>query len=137
MIGGFEFRCSDKEAESVLERWQSRLAWRTGTQRSSADYEKHHIDILSSGQFTFASTFAGHQFLAAATVEDLKELLDRIDGRTKTPALDSDANFRAAMKQMPADLSPGCFISNQNRSRKNWRRYARKAVGRCRLISRA
>jgi hypothetical protein len=106
LIGGFEFRCSDKEAESVIERWKSRLATKApGTQRSSADYEKHHIDILSSGQFTFASTIAGHQFFAAGTVEDLKALLDRVDGRTKTPALDSDANFRAAMKEMPADYA--------------------------------
>jgi hypothetical protein len=106
LIGGFEFRCSDKEAESVIERWKSRLATKApGTQRSSADYEKHHIDILSSGQFTFASTIAGHQFFAASTVEDLKALLDRVDGRTKTPALDSDANFRAAMKEMPADYA--------------------------------
>ena len=106
LIGGFEFRCSDKEAESVIERWKSRLATKApGTQRSSADYEKHHIDILSSGQYTFASTIAGHQFFAASTVEDLKALLDRVDGRTKTPALDSDANFRAAMKEMPADYA--------------------------------
>ena len=52
-MGGFEFRCSDKEAESVIERWKSQLATKApGTQRSSADYEKHHIDILSSGQYT-------------------------------------------------------------------------------------
>jgi len=106
LIGGLEFRCQEKEAESVIERWKSRLlAKAPGAQRSSADYEKHRIDILSGGQFTFASTIAGHQFLAAATVEDLKALLDRVDGRTKTPALDSDANFRAAMKQMPADYA--------------------------------
>ena len=106
LIGGFEFRCDEKEAESVIERWKSRLlAKAPDAQRSSADYEKHRIDILSSGQFTFASTMAGHQFLAAATVEDLKALLDRVDGRTKTPALDSDANFRAAIKQMPADYA--------------------------------
>jgi hypothetical protein len=106
LIGGFEFRCSEKEVESVIERWKSRLASRApGTQRSSTDYEKHRIDILSSGQFTLASTIAGHQFFAAATVEDLKALLDRTDGRTKTPALDSEANFRAAMKQMPANYA--------------------------------
>src|SRR6266566_4982019 len=106
LIGGFEFRSQEKEAESVIERWKSRLlAKAPGTERSSADYEKHHIDILSGGQFTFASTIVGHQFLAAGTVEDLKALLDRVDGRTKTPALNSDANFRAAMKQMPADYA--------------------------------
>src|SRR5207248_1637344 len=105
-IGGFEFRCQEKEAENVIERWKSRLLTQApGTERSAADYERHHIDILSGGQFTFASTMAAHQFLAAATVEDLKALLDRVDGRTKTPALDSDANFRAAMKQMPADYA--------------------------------
>src|SRR5437773_7781995 len=106
VMGGFEFRCTDKEADSVIERWKSRLATNApGAQRSSADYEKHHIDILSSGHYTFASTIIGHQFFAAAAVEDLKALLDRVDGRTKTPALDSDANFRAAMKQMPADYA--------------------------------
>ena len=38
-------------------------------------------------------------------MEDLKALLDRVDGRTKAPALDSDENFRAAMKQMPAEYA--------------------------------
>ena len=106
LIAGFEFRCEAKEAQAVIERWRSRLlANAAGTQRTSTDYEKHKIDILSSGQFIFASTIAGRQFLAATTVEDLKALLDRVDGRTKAAALDSDENFRAAMKQMPAEYA--------------------------------
>jgi hypothetical protein len=106
LIAGFEFRCDEKEARAVIERWKSGiLAKASGAQRTSVDYEKHKIDILSSGQFIFASTIAGRQFLAATTVEDLKALLDRADGRTKTPALDSDENFRAAMKQMPAEYA--------------------------------
>src|SRR5206468_2686957 len=68
LVGGFEFRCQEKEAENVIERWKSRLLTKApGTERSSADYEKHHIDILSGGRFTFASTIAGHEFLPAAT----------------------------------------------------------------------
>ena len=106
LIAGFEFRCDEKEAQSVIERWRSRiLAKAAGTQRTSADYEKHKIDILSSGRFIFASTIVGRQFLAATAVEDLKALLDRVDGRTKAPALDSDENFRAAMKQMPPEYA--------------------------------
>ena len=106
MIAGFEFRCDEKEAQAVIERWKSRiLARAAGTQRTSTDYEKHKIDILSGGQFIFASTIAGRQFLAATTAEDLKALLDRVDGRTKVPALDSDENFRTAMKQMPAEYA--------------------------------
>ena len=104
LITGFEFRCDEKEAQRVIERWKSRvLAQAADTQRTSIDYEKHKIDILSRGQFVFASTTAGRQFLAATTVEDLKALLDRMEGRTKAPALDSDENFRAAMKQMPPE----------------------------------
>jgi Protein of unknown function (DUF3352) len=106
LTAGFEFRCDEKAAQAVIERWKSRLlAKATDTQRSSVDYEKHKIDIFSSGQFIFASTVVGRQFLAATTVEDLKALLDRADGRTKAPALDSDENFRAAMKQMPAEYA--------------------------------
>jgi len=107
LIAGFEFRCGEKEAQTVIERWKSRIPAKVGdgTQRSSIDYEKHKIDIFSSGQFIFASTITGRQFLAATTVEDLKALLDRLDGRTKAPALDSDDNFRAAMKQMPAEYA--------------------------------
>jgi len=107
LIAGFEFRCGEKEAQTVIERWKSRIPAKAdgGTQRSWIDYEKHKIDIFSSGQFIFASTIAGRQFLAATTVEDLKALLDRLDGRAKTPALDSDENFRAAMKQMPAEYA--------------------------------
>ena len=106
LIAGFEFRCDEKEARAVIERWKSRiLAKAAGTQRTSVDYEKHKIDILGSGQFTFASTIVGRQFLTATTVEDLKALLDRVGGRTKALALDSDENFRTAMKQMPAEYA--------------------------------
>src|SRR5437868_11490393 len=106
LIAGFEFRCDEKGAQAIIERWKSGIpAKASGTQRTSVDYEKHKIDIFSSGQFIFASTIAGRQFLAATTVEDLKALLDRVDGRTKAPALDSDETFRAAMKQMPAEYA--------------------------------
>ena len=106
LIAGFEFRCDEKEAQAVIERWKSGIpAKASGTQRTSVDYEKHKIDIFSSGQLIFASTIAGRQFLAATTVEDLKALLDRMDGRTKALALDSDETFRAAMKQMPAEYA--------------------------------
>jgi hypothetical protein len=106
LIAGFEFRCDEKEAQAVIERWKSRILTKAaGTQHTSAEYEKHKIDVLSRGQFIFASTIAGRQFLAATTVEDLKALLDRVDGRTKAPALDSDENFRAAMRQIPAEYA--------------------------------
>jgi hypothetical protein len=119
LMAGFEFRCDEKEARAVIERWKSRIPAKAGgTQRSSVDYEKHKIDIFSSGQFIFASTIAGRQFLAATTVEDLKVLLDRLDGRTKAPALDSDDNFRAAMKQMPAEYALMLYLQPKQLAQK-------------------
>jgi hypothetical protein len=102
-VGGFEFRCNQKEANGVIESWKSRLmAKAPGGQRSTIEYEKHSLDVITAG-VTIASSFAGNRFLVASNVDDLKTMLDRIDHRIKTPALDSDENFRAAMKQMPAD----------------------------------
>ena len=45
----------------------------------------------------------GNRFLVATNINDLMAMLDRVDGRVKTPALESDQNFREAMKEMPAD----------------------------------
>jgi hypothetical protein len=104
LIGGFEFRCGEKEARAVIDRWKA--SWRAqGAQGSSSDYEGHAIDVLAGPQWTVASVVVGHRFLAATTLDDLKALLDRLDRRAKDARLASDENFRAAMKQMPADYA--------------------------------
>ena len=103
LVGGFEFRCSEKEANTVIEGWKSRLLGKAGNaQRSTNDYEKHRIDVIA-GEITLASTVVGNRFLVATNISDLMAMLDRVDGRVKTPALESDQNFREAMKEMPAD----------------------------------
>src|SRR5437868_7344543 len=105
LVGGFEFRCSEKEANTVIEEWKSRLLGKAGNaQRSTSDYEKHRIDVIA-GEVTLASTTVGNRFLAATNIKDLMAMLDRMDGRVKTPALESDQNFREAMKEMPADCA--------------------------------
>ena len=105
LVGGFEFRCSQKEANKVIEGWKSRVLAKAGNaQRSTSDYEKHRIDVIT-GEVTLASTIVGNRFLAATNINDLMAMLDRIDGRLKTSALESDQNFREAMKEMPTDYA--------------------------------
>jgi len=105
LVGGFEFRCSEKEANVVIEGWKSRLLGKgENTQRSTTDYEKYRIDVIT-GKVTLASTIAGNRFLTATNIDDLKALLDRVDHRVKTPALESDQNFREAVKEMPANYA--------------------------------
>jgi hypothetical protein len=102
LVGGFEFGCDQKAATGIIETWKLRLMARfPGAQRTTIEYEKHSLDVITAG-ISVASSFAGNRFLVASNVDDLKTILDRIDHRAKTPALDSDENFRAAMKQMPA-----------------------------------
>src|SRR5438552_8585294 len=105
LVGGFEYRCSEKEANTVIEGWKARLLGKAGNaQRSTNDYEKHRIDVIA-GEITLASTVVGNRFLVATNISDLMAMLDRVDGRVKTPALESDQNFREAMKEMPADYA--------------------------------
>lgn len=111
LTGGFEFRCHDKQATSVIEQWKSQLLAKSpGAQRSSTNYEKHVIDVITAPSATFASIIVGKQFFAATNLDDLKALLDRVDHRSGGSGLGGDPNFAAAMKQMPRDYAWMFFL---------------------------
>jgi hypothetical protein len=117
LIGGFEFRCGEKEAREMIERWKDR--WREqGAQRSTTAYGDHAIDIFTGPRFTLASVVAGHRFFAATNTDDLKLMLDRLDGHKKDPRLDSEENFRAAMKEMPADYAGLLYVQPKSFAQK-------------------
>ncbi len=104
LTGGLEFRCGEKEARDVIERWKQRWVAQ-GAQRSSVNHGKYQIDVLSAPRLTVASVMVDHRCFAATTVEDLNALLDRVDRRGRENRLDADKKFRAAMKQMPPDYA--------------------------------
>jgi hypothetical protein len=117
VIGGFEFRCSEKAARAVIERWKER--WRgRDAQSSSSTYQNHAIDIFTSPRGTIASVVTGHRFLAATNTDDLEALLDRLDGRAKDQRLASEDNFRAVMKEMPADYAGLLYIQPKSFAQK-------------------
>ncbi len=106
IVGGFGFRCDEKQATVIIEQWKTRALRKVpGAQRSATDYQRHHIDVINGRQISLASTIAGDRFLVATNPDDLKAMLDRLDGRLKTPALESDANFRATMKSMHSNYA--------------------------------
>ena len=68
LIAGFEFRCDEKEAQAVIERWRSRiLAKAAGTQRHcSAGLAKNARSIfLAVADLSFASNHRRPAVLAA------------------------------------------------------------------------
>lgn len=104
LTGGFEFRCGEKEAREVIERWKKRWVAQ-GAQRSSSAYGKYQIDVLTAPRLSLASVIIDHRFFAATTVEDLKVMLERVERRAKSDRLSGEENFRAAMKQMPREYA--------------------------------
>ncbi len=117
LIGGFEFRCSEAEARSVLDRWKA--TWvAAGAQRSATNHGNHAIEIFSAPRFLIASAVVDHRFFAAMNLDDLKSLLDRVDGRAKGGTLAAQENFRAAMKQMPAGCAVLFYLQPQQLAQK-------------------
>ena len=117
LIGGFEFRCEEKEARAAIDRWTEK--WTTpGTTRSSNRYGKYTVEILSSSGWTMASVMVGHRFFAATSIDDLRTLLDRLDGRGKEANLAADENFRSAMRQIPADYAGVLYVQPKSFAQK-------------------
>ena len=65
-----------------------------------------------------ASVTVGHRFFAATSIDDLKVLLDRLDGRGKDTRLAADENFRSAMKQMPLDYAGVLYVQPKSFAQK-------------------
>jgi hypothetical protein len=117
LIGGFEFRCGEKEAWGVIERWKDRLK-EQGAQWSTSAYGNRAIDVFTNPRWTMASVLVGHRYFAGTNIEDIKSLLDRVDGRTKEAGLAADDKFRAAMKQMPADYAGLLYLQPKSFAKK-------------------
>lgn len=106
--GGFRYKKSAPDAEKILASWRTRLlsASAAGRQETS-EYEQHRIETVTAGSVSVSTASAGEWFLGASDMEELKRLLDRVDGRAKKPAanLAADEIFAAANKQMPKNYA--------------------------------
>lgn len=99
---GFRFKGTADDAEKVIGKWRAR-AEANGTTGTTNDYQNHQLQLLTRGSVTIATGYDGDWFLAANSVELLKTLLDRVDGRVKDAAatLGAEENYTAAFRHMP------------------------------------
>lgn len=99
---GFRFKGTADDAEKVIGKWRAR-AEANGTTRTTGDYQNHQLQLLTRGSVAIATVYDGDWFLAANSVELLKTLLDRVDGRVKDAAatLGAEENYTAAFRHMP------------------------------------
>ena len=111
-VGGFRFKGDGADAEKLVTRWRGKLVG-TGSdvKHESVEYQGRQIQTDSAGIVNLATVRAGQWYFFANSVEQLKPLLDRADGRVKdqATALSSDDVFRAASQRMPGTYAALAF----------------------------
>ena len=103
-VGGFRFRGSQNDAETVIAKWRSHMLGSNANKSETLDYQQHKIDNHMVGLATVATAYDDHWFFVSNDIAELKAVLDRVDGRVqdRQSLLSADETFRAAMAEMPS-----------------------------------
>lgn len=103
IVGGFRFKGDPGNAERIVTNWKTKLLGQA-PERETVDYQGHQIQAAASGIFRLSTVRDGQWFFFANDPEQLKPLLDRVDGRVKDAAtvLAADDVFATASKRMPS-----------------------------------
>ncbi|MEY2564826.1 MAG: hypothetical protein QOH88_3019 [Verrucomicrobiota bacterium] len=114
VVGGFRFKGDDAKAQTVVENWRAKVLGRGPEfKHETVDYQGHQIQAESSGEIHFATVRDGQWFLVANDLDQLKALLDRVDGRAKDAAttLAADDVYTSATKHMPSAYTGLAFVN--------------------------
>ena len=112
IVGGFRFQGDPKTTEKIVANWKAKLlGTASDLKRETVDYHGHEIQADSAGIVGLSTVHDGQWFFFANDFEQLKPLLDRVDGRVKDPSatLAADDVFGAAAKRMPLSYSALAF----------------------------
>ncbi|MEY2551317.1 MAG: hypothetical protein QOG12_1461 [Verrucomicrobiota bacterium] len=106
--GGFRCAGDTAKAAKLVEEWRARiLGDDPDVKHETIEYQGRQIHNDSAGLIQVWTAWAGPWFFFANTLDNLKALLDRADGRVKeaSTALSGDDVFLAASKHMPASYA--------------------------------
>jgi hypothetical protein len=105
IVGGFRFKGDPGNAEKIVANWKAKLLGKAPDfKQETVDYQGHQIRADTAGIIRLFTVHDGQWFFVANDAEQLKPLLDRVDGRVRDPnaALAADDVFAAASKPMPS-----------------------------------
>jgi hypothetical protein len=108
IVGGFRCTGDPDKAEKILHDWKVKvLGQESDFKHETAEYQGHPIHTDSAGILKLSTARTGQWFFAANSIEDLRQLIDRADGRVKDPntALSASDVFLAASKHMPSNYA--------------------------------
>jgi hypothetical protein len=112
-VGGFRFKGDPMEAEKILTKWKAKLLGDAPDfKQETVEYQGHQIQTATAGIVRLSVVRDDQWFFIANDPEQLKPVLDRVDGRIKDPntALAADGVFAAASKRMPSTYATLAFV---------------------------
>ncbi len=112
IVGGFRFKGDSANAEQIVTNWRAKLLGTTpDLKQETVEYQGHQIQATTSGIVRLSTVRDGQWFFFANDPEQLKPLLDRVDGRLKDPetVLAADDVFATASKRMPSTYAGLAF----------------------------
>ena len=113
IVGGFRFNGDPANAEKIVANWQAELLGQsTDRKRETMEYQGHSIQVETAGIVRLSTVRNGQWFFIANDPEQLKPLLDRVDGRAKDPnaVLAGDTSFTTASGRMPSSYAALAFV---------------------------
>jgi len=112
IAGGFRFRGDPGSVEKIAVNWKAKLLGKAPDfKQEIVEYHGHQIQTDTAGLVRLSTVSDGQWFLVANDLEQLKPLLDRVDGRIKNPnaTLAADEVFASASKHMPSTFEALAF----------------------------
>ena len=113
IVGGFRFKGDPGNAEKIVANWRAQLLGKGPDFRQEiVDYQGHQIQADTAGIIRLSTVRHGQWFFVANDPEQLKSLLDRVDGRVQDShtVLAEDDEFAAASKRMPSSYTALAFV---------------------------
>lgn len=113
IVGGFRFKGDPGNAEKIVANWKAQLLGKAPDFRQEiVDYQGHQIQADTAGIVRLSTVRHGQWFFVANDPEQLKPLLDRVDGRVQDShaVLAEDDVFAAASKRMPSSYTALAFV---------------------------
>ncbi len=112
IVGGFRFKGDAGNAEKIVANWKTQLLGKgRDFQQEIVNYQGHQIQAGTAGIVRLSTVRHGQWIFVANDPEQLKPLLDRLDGRVQdsyAPLAEDDV-FAAGAKRMPSSYTALAF----------------------------
>jgi hypothetical protein len=105
IVVGFRFRSSEETANRIIGIWRDKI--RGDARQETVSYQRHDIQVIHGAAFPLATVEDHDWFFASNDIEELKQVLDRADGRIKNrkTLLRTDPAFDEAIHAMPSSYA--------------------------------